>query len=447
MKQAILNVSSKKTEIKFQFCQYHVAMNCIALLTYAILSHDFAISCSMNALTLLSFSISVPLFLLCLGALWFYGYAIYSMVDYLSQAETPVLDYAPPVTILKPLCGLDDNTDANLASFCEQNYPRYQVIFAVKEATDPSVEVVQKLIHQFPDRDIQLVISNREIGANPKVNNLANAASAAKHELWVIADSDIRVGKDYLQKVVQPLRYPGVGVVTCPYRSQATGLVATLEAIGTATEFHPGVLVARKLEGVHFAFGQTIVIRRVLLEKLGGFEAIADYLADDFQLGNLPATVGYRVVLSHYIVEHGLSSHAFWISLQRQMRWARGIRVSRPWGYLGKIFTYGTVMSLGLLGVSGGSPLGWTMLVLTWTIRSLMAWMIGIWWLNDRPTRRGWWLLPLYDMISFVVWCGGLMGNSIEWRGNRFRLLPGGKLQPISATVPHKYALPALEKI
>lgn len=401
----------------------------------------------MDALTFLSFSVSVPLFLLCLGALWFYGYAIYSTLDYLNQTATLEVEYLPPVTILKPLCGLDDDTYANLASFCNQNYPRYQVIFAVRDANDPSVEVVQKLIHHFPEQDIQLVISNREIGVNPKVNNLANAAAEAKYGLWVIADSDIRVGGDYLQHVVQPLRYPGVGVVTCPYRSQATGLVATLEAIGTATEFHPGVLVARKLEGVHFAFGQTIAIRRVLVEKLGGFEAIADYLADDFQLGNLPATVGYRVVLSRYIVEHGLSSHSFGVSLQRQMRWARGIRVSRPWGYLGKIVTYGTVMSLCLVWVSGGSAIGWTMLTLTWMVRLLMAWSVGIWWLNDRPTQRYWWLLPLYDVISFVIWCGGLVGNSIEWRGNRFRLLPGGKLQPIPGSSPNDYSLPALEKI
>lgn len=401
----------------------------------------------MTALSLLPCILSALLFVLCLGALWFYGYTLYATFDYLSHQDGTIdPDFHPPITILKPLCGLEPDLYANLASFCQQNYPKYQIIFAVQRATDPSVEVVHRLIQQFPERDIQLVISDRAVGINPKVNNLANAATVAKHKLWVIADSDIHVGADYLQQVVQPLRYPGVGVVTCPYRSQATGWLATLEAIGTATELHPGMLVARKLEGVSFAVGQTIVIRKTVLEKIGGFDTIAAYLADDYQLGKLPTTVGYRVCLSHYIVEHRLGRDSLGSALQRQLRWARGIRVSRPWGYLGKITTYGTVMSLLLLLVSSGSIFGWTMLGLTWLARLMSVKMISMVWLKDRPTQQYWWLLPVYDLFSFGIWCWGLVGSSIEWRGQRFRLLPGGELQALQSN-PQKTYLPVLEKI
>lgn len=391
--------------------------------------------------------ILTALFVLCLGALWFYGYTLYATFDYLSHQDGTIdSDFHPPVTVLKPLCGLDPDLYANLASFCQQDYPKYQIVFAVQSATDPSIEIVHQLIQQFPTQDIQLVISDRVVGINPKVNNLANAAVEAKYGLWVIADSDIRVGRDYLQQVVQPLRYPGVGVVTCPYRSQATGWLATLEALGTATELHPGMLVARKLEGVSFAVGQTIVIRKAVLDKVGGFGVIAAYLADDYQLGNLPTKVGYRVCLSHYIVEHRLGRDSLGSALQRQLRWARGIRVSRPGGYLGKIVTYGTVMSLLLLLVSGGSILGWTMVALTWVARLLMVRVVSIGWLQDCPTQRYWWLLPVYDLLSFGIWCCGLVGDSIEWRGRRFRLLPGGELQATTAD-SQTYTLPVLEKI
>lgn len=394
---------------------------------------------------------------LSLGALWFYSYVIYAAINYLidsSPAAAP--EFCPRLTILKPLCGADADTYDHLQSFCQQDYPHYQIVFAVQSAADPAIEMVQRLIQQFPERDMQLVVSSQTIGVNPKVNNLANAATAAKHSLWVIADSDIRVGPDYLQHIVQPFRYPGVGVVTCPYRSEAKGWVATLEALGTATELHPGILVARCMEGMQFALGSTIAIRHHLLTKLGGFEAIADYLADDFQLGRLPATLGYRVVLSHYVVEHGLAADSLWEALQRQIRWARGIRVSRPVGYAGKIITYGTVTSL-LLGLLSSSIWAWALLSFVWLARLAMAWIVGVACLNDRSTRRYWWLLPLYDLISFGIWCCGLVGNTINWRGQRFRLLPDGKVRAMvdsqrpqssqsQQSQQKSYALPTLEE-
>lgn len=353
--------------------------------------------------------------------------------------------FHPKVTILKPLRGSDPETYSNLRSFCQQDYPQYQIVFAVQDAADPSIEIVQRLIRQFPERDIQLVVSNRTIGINPKINNLSNAAIEAKYELWVLADSDIRVGRDYLQQIVQPFRYPGVGVVTCPYRSQAKGWVALLEALGATAEFSDR-LVARHRHGVHFALGATIALRKELLIRSGGFEAIADYLAGDFLIGRLAATIGYRVVLSDYVVDQCLTADSCWEAFHRQTRWARGNRVSRPGSYWRRGTTYGTVASLLLLGLSGGSSWAWVILGLVWLMRLAMGWIVGVVCLQDQPTRRFWWLLPFYDLISFGGWGCGLAGHVIKWRGHRFRLLPDGKLQPLVGTHLQSYALPILEE-
>jgi ceramide glucosyltransferase len=369
------------------------------------------------------------LFILSLSADWFYGYAIYAGFLFSSRSYPINPDFHPSVTIVKPICGLDGDAYENLASFCQQDYPEYQIIFAVRDAADPGIEIVQKIIHYFPEMDIQLVVSDRTIGTNLKVSNLANAAAVAKYEILVIADSDIRVGRDYLQRVVQPLQDENVGVVTCPYRSLAKGWVAILEALGNATDFHAGVFVSKHLEGVQFAFGSTIVIRQAVLEAIGGFPAIADYLADDFQLGYLPAQLGYQVVLSDYVVEHVLATTTLVDSIKRQIRWARGMRVSRPWGYLGLIFTYGTATSLLFLIATGGSIWGWVVLGITWSIRLAMAWVVGVYILKDSFAKKFLWLVPIQDLINFAVWGYGLVGSTIEWRGQQLKLTKGGKLK------------------
>ncbi|HEY9613110.1 bacteriohopanetetrol glucosamine biosynthesis glycosyltransferase HpnI [Allocoleopsis sp.] len=380
------------------------------------------------------------LLILGLVAVWFYGYAIHAAIAWLKRPTPVEPNFHPPITILKPICGVDSDAYENLASFCQQDYPTYQIIFAVLESTDPGIEVVQKIIHYFPQVDIQLVVSDRTIGTNRKVSNLANAVTKARYDTLLIADSDIRVGTDYLQRVVQPLRDARVGVVTCLYRSLASGWVARLEAVGVATEFHAGVLVSTKLEGIKFALGSTILIRRTVLEKIGGFEAIADYLADDFQLGNLPTQAGYKVVLSDYVVEHVLASTTLVDSLRRQIRWARGTRVCRPWGYLGLIFTHGTVTSLLLLIATGESALGWLFLGITWMARLVMGWVVGVRSLDDPVAKKFLWLIPLWDLIGFAIWCYSFMGNRIEWRGKGWRLTKDGKLVAISHESARRFA-------
>lgn len=389
----------------------------------------------ISSLVPLTTAIDFLLLILCLSAIWFYSYASYVGIVFFRRLLPPLdQKFHPPITILKPICGIDSDAYENLASFCQQDYPQYQLIFAVLEREDPGIEIVQKVIHDFPDLDIQLIIgeATTTIGANRKVSNLVNAFTKAKYDILVIADSDIRVGRDYLQRVIQPLKAENVGIVTCLYRSLAQGLVATLEALGTATEFQAGVLVSRQLEGVKFALGQTIVIRKKVLEAIGGFTAISDYLADDFQLGYLSAQAGYQVVLSDFVVEHVLATTTLVDSFKRLIRWARGVRVSRPWGYLGLIFTHGTATSLLFLIATGGSTLGWVVLAITWTIRLIMAWIIGVNILNDPQAKKIIWLVPLRDIISFAIWLYSFMGNTIEWRGRRLKLTKSGKLVQIS---------------
>ncbi len=384
------------------------------------------------------------LLLLCLSATGFYCYAIYAAIDFFeysylrnltrgafSSVGSPNFskpDFHPPVSILKPICGLDREAYENLASFCQQNYPEYQIVFVVRSEQDAGVEVVRKIICNFPDVDIQLIVSDRTIGTNLKVSNLANGLAAVKHSILIIADSDIRVGSDYLLQVIQPLRDSTVGVVTCLYRSLAPNWVAALEAVATSTEFHPSVLVARKLDGMKFALGSTIVIRADVLEASGGFLAIADYLSDDFLLGKLSTEAGYKVVLSNYIVEHVLAAGTITDSLRRQLRWLRGIRVSRPWGHLGLIFTHGTATSLLFLMATQGSLLGWAGLVVTWSARLIMGWVVGVKYLEDPVAKKFLWLVPLRDLISFALWCYSFVGNVIEWRGRRLNLVKDGKL-------------------
>lgn len=376
------------------------------------------------------------LLMLCLSAICYYCYAIYAAIDFFSH-QTPINpDFHPSITILKPICGLDIDTYENFASFCQQDYPEYQIIFGVRDERDPSVEVVKKIIHNFPEIDIRLVVSDRTIGTNLKVSNLANAEAEARYSILLLADSDVRVGQDYLRRVIQPMRDPAVGVVTCLYRPLVRGWVAIFEAVGISTEYHASVLVARSLEGMNFALGPTIAIRRTALEAIGGFLAIADYLADDFQLGYLPAQAGYKVVLSDYVIDHVIATESFIDLIDRQTRWNCCTRVSRPWGYLGLIFTHGTAISLLFLMATFGSILGWAGLIITWSTRLIMAWVVGARTLKDPVAKKFLWLVPLRDLISFALWCYSFFGDTFEWRGRRLRLTRGGLLVPLTADSP-----------
>jgi ceramide glucosyltransferase len=387
--------------------------------------------------------IGVALFLLSACAIAYYCYAIYAASKFFSQSDHSCSnlhcsDFQPPISILRPICGVDSKTYENLASFCQQNYANYEIIFGVQDPQDPSMEVIRQLIKDFPAVDIQVTASHHLLGANHKVSNLAYAASKASYEILLLADSDVHVEPDYLGSVIQPLSDPQVGVVTCLYRSITQGWVTTLEALSTPTEFLPGVLVSTALEGIKFAMGQTIVIRRSVLEEIGGFAAIADYLADDFQLGFLPAQAGYQVVLSDYLIDHVMPVSTIAQSWYRQTRWLVGIRASRPWGYAGLLFTHGTVTSLLFLLATGGSATGWSVLSVTWFVRLVMAWFIGVRCLRDPVAQKLLWLVPLRDGISFMLWGYSFIGDTVEWRDRQFKLTRSGKLVALTPNLPER---------
>jgi ceramide glucosyltransferase len=329
-----------------------------------------------------------------------------------------------------PLCGKDFEAYQNYASFCLQDYPDYQIVFGVNSEDDSSIPVIQELIHDFPDKHIDLVIDGSAIGENPKVNNLNNMVRMAKHEVIVLVDSDVRVEASYLTKIVTELTEDGVSLVTCLYRAgEAPNLAAKLEAVGITGEFAPGVLVAWLVEGVSFALGATIATTKENLRAIGGFHAIADYLADDYMLGRLMSQGGGGGVrLSSHIVELVLPPTTFMSMLRHQVRWARGIRACRRWGYFGAIVTHGTALALLLVLVSQGSALSLSILAIVLLTRMAMTRQVGIRRLGDRLLRRYLWLVPLRDVFGFVVWCLGQVGNTVEWRGKTYALRNDGKM-------------------
>ena len=346
------------------------------------------------------------------------------------------LNYTPPATIFKPARGADAEAYENFASFLRQDYPEYQIIFGLREESDPAAPIIRRLIADFRERDVELVISSEEFGHNAKVSNLQNMYAKAKHDLLLIADSDIRVEPDYLRRVVAPLRPQArtaeVGMVTCLYRgTNAKTFAGLLENIGVSSTFGPDVCSARALQGVKFAFGSTIAMRRETLERIGGFPALADYLADDFLLGSHAAKEGLEVVLSDYVVEHVSAPDTFAAMLRHQLRWARTVRVSRPWGYRGMILTHGVATALAATLAWGFSGFALWLLAVTTLARFMPLFAVGVYGLKDRALARYFWLAPVRDLIAFGVWAAGLVGDEVEWRGARFRVTPGGKLAPV----------------
>jgi ceramide glucosyltransferase len=371
---------------------------------------------------------------LCFAANSFYVFAILAAGRFFSARREPNPEFHPPISILKPVCGLDRDAYENFASFCRQDYPCYEVIFGAADEADPGLQVARQIAHDFPGVPIRIVGNCRPAGANPKVSNLVSMEAFARYPLLLVSDSDIRCGPDHLRALVAPLREPATAVVTCLYRSQAGGFAGWLDALGLSAEFQPGVLVANALEGTRFAMGSGILIRRSVLDEIGGFRAIADYLADDFLLGNLPARAGHRVVLSSEVVEHRLDTRSLAELARHQIRWNRGIRVCRPWGYAGLVWTQGVAAGLLLLLLTHGSRPAWLLLAATVALRLFEVWTIAVRRLRDQAARRFLWMVPVRDVISFGLWIAGFFGNRIAWRGERFRLGRGGRLEPWTPT-------------
>ena len=337
----------------------------------------------------------------------------------------------PPVSILKPLKGTDPEMYESFRSHCLQDYPEYEIILGVHDPNDPAIENVQRLQREFPDRRIQLVVCEKILGANVKVSNLIQMLVVARYDHFIVNDSDIRVEPDYLRRIVAPLADPQVGMVTCLYHGVAASTLGSrLESLGISADFCAGVLAARQLEhGIRFGLGSTLAFRRSDLQKIGGFEALVDYLADDYELGKRIADAGLKVELSQAVVETYLPAYSIMEFLSHQLRWARGIRDSRAGGYFGLVLTFGLMWSALLLLAGRGANWAWEMAGVTLLLRLAVAFVVGNAVLRDRRLLRRLWLLPIRDVLAVAVWIASFAGHTVIWRGDRFEL-KAGKLVP-----------------
>ena len=369
----------------------------------------------------------------CVSSSIYYLICLWSVAAFLrrrkaSESARPTLSLSfPPVSILKPLKGMDPDIYESFRSHCLQDYPEYEIIFGVSDPDDPAVASVQQLQREFAGRTIRLVLASEELGANVKVSNLAQMMQAARYEHLVVNDSDIRVKPDYLRRVIAPLQHERVGMVTCLYRGVAAPTLGSqLEALGISTDFCAGVLVARQLEGgLHFGLGSTMAFRRNELERIGGFRSIVDFLADDYELGRRIADLGLQVQLSDAVVETHLPAYNLWGFLAHQLRWSRGVRDARTGGYLGLVTTYGLMWGLLAVIASRGAQWAWAALGVTVLLRFAVALAVGKVVLKDQQVVRQLWLLPVRDLLAVAVWFASFAGHTVTWRGDRFELRKG----------------------
>ena len=337
-------------------------------------------------------------------------------------ARAPQANSLPPVSILKPIHGRDPNFYEAIRSYATQDYPEFEMLFGVRDPADPALADIERLAREFPHRDIRVVRVTRAT-RNEKVGALADMAAQARRRVLLVSDSDISVDPGYLRGVVAPLEDAGVGVVTCLYRARAESAASRWEALGLATEFAPSVLVARLLGMTQFALGSTMVFRAEQIERIGGFEAIADYLADDYQLGARVAALGYRVVLAKTVVATEFGRGTWRDVWRHQLRWARTIRVSRRAGYFGYVVTHATVWSLVAMA-AGAWWLGLSALAMRLAAGVVTASAV----LSDQTAARGFLLIPARDLWGFAVWLCGLYGDRVEWRGQPIRLSRNGEI-------------------
>jgi ceramide glucosyltransferase len=373
-------------------------------------------------------------------SLGYYGVCITSAIRFLRERKAREgarpTQSLPPVSILKPLKGVDPGMYGNLRSHCLQDYPDFEIIFGVSDAADPAVEFVERVKTDFPHIAIRLVVCERALGTNLKVSSLAQMLPAAKYEDILVNDSDIRVEPDYLSQVMAPLSDIKIGLVTCLYRGvPSSSLGSTLESLFIGTDFCAGVLAARLIEGgIHFGLGSTLAFRRPDLEAIGGFEALADYLADDYEIGRRMAARGLGIALSETVVETFLPPYSFRQFLDHQLRWARTIRDSRRGGYAGLAATFGLVWAALALLFARGAAWAWMLFAAAGILRYCLAVIVGRGVLRDRQLTR--WLplmlIPLRDFVAFFVWLAGFRSGSITWRGNSFELKDGKLIRIVS---------------
>ena len=339
----------------------------------------------------------------------------------------PELRAPMPISVLKPLAGVDDGLEENLRSFFEQDYGEFEILFAVRKPDDAAIAVAERLRARYPAVPSRLIVTGEPPYANAKVYSLDLMLGAARHDLLVMADSDIRVTRDMLKTIAAEFQDPALGLATCPYRAvPGRSFWNMLEAIGLNTEFIGGVLVARMLDGMKFALGPTIAARRATLAGIGGFDAVKDFLAEDFVMGKLAAERGDGVILSSYVIEHRIGAQGLMANLKHRLRWNRSTRRSRPAGYVGQLFTNPLPLALMLYAAR---PEWWPVAAATVVLRAAAGWATAGHVLRDPLTARMFFLVPVQDLLSFAMWVGGFFGNTILWRGRKYYLQADGRFE------------------
>ena len=362
--------------------------------------------------------------LLAVPALAAAAYYLLAVVAALRWRKKPAdtLTPTPPISLLKPMRGSDPRLYRALRSHAVQDYPEFEMLFGISDPRDPALQDIERLQREFPSLSIR-VVPVKPDAPNPKVMVLAELAQLARYPVLVVNDDDIEVEPGYFRAAVAPLSDPKIGLVTCLYRAHADSWAARAEALGIATEFVPSVMVARLVGVVEFALGATMAMRAETLTAIGGFEPLAAYLADDYQLGRRVTEAGFLVAFVPAIVETGLGAVSWKQAWRHQLRWARTIRVSRPAGYYGSLVTHATVWAL-VAFAAGQSWAGAAAMAL----RLLAGWIAGAVVLNDSQVRRWFWLMPLRDLFGFAVWLGGCFGRTVYWRGRKLHLAADGRI-------------------
>lgn len=375
------------------------------------------------------FNISVAI--ICLCSFGYLGFALFAVehFNYKRKRTISTKKFQPSVTLLKPIYGLDPELAENLRSFCQQDYPEYQIIFGLHDKNDPALPIIEKVISEFSELDLSIVIDSRLYGSNHKVSNLMNMYSTAKHEYILIADSDMRVPTNYLSEVMKPFADKTVGAVTCLYSGSARGkLASSLNAMFINTWFLPSVLISRIIKPINFCLGATMIVRRDLLVKIGGLKSLSDYLADDYMLGKSVSDLGYKIYLSDFIVENIVEEDSFKGLILHELRWARTLRRVEPLGYFFTFLTDTLVISA-LSSVAFYLTTQNITLSLAPVLIALMARVLlhlRTKQITGSTSAGSIWLIPLRDILSFSIRVLSFTGTSIQWRNNAFNVDQSG---------------------
>ncbi|HEX4285503.1 MAG TPA: bacteriohopanetetrol glucosamine biosynthesis glycosyltransferase HpnI [Terracidiphilus sp.] len=385
----------------------------------------------------LAFAVEIATSALAVAGIAYFFAAILAARIFITARRTQLAPFAPSVSILKSLKGVDPAMLDAFRSHCRQNYAgAYELIFGVSSLTDPAVVAVEQLQREFPEQTIRLIECPLLLGANGKVSTLAQLLPHAQHEFLLISDSDISVSPHYLERIMIAFSRPAltkvadtplIGLVTALYRGNAhRTLPSRLEALAIATDFQPSVLLSKWLEGgIRYGLGSTLAVRREALDRIGGFAALVDYLADDYELGARIAKAGYTIALSSEVVETGTPPYTWGGFVDHQLRWLRTVRDARPAGYTGLIFTYGFAWAVLNVLASGVSPLSLWLLGLSFFLRLTLAMTVGAEVLGDHEVLPNLWLLPMRDLIALGLWVAAFASNTIVWRGQHFAVHKG----------------------